>query len=81
MNKIKSTIAGIPCLINVTLYRPGVPPYVDGPDYNWHAGEPAEIEYEVLDTAGRPAPWLERKLTAADQRRIEEEIEKERREE
>jgi len=30
----------------------------------------------VCDRRGRPAPWLEKKLTSKDERRIEQEIAK-----
>jgi hypothetical protein len=35
----------------------------------------SECEWEVLDRNGRPAAWLERKLTDADRSRIDQEIE------
>lgn len=34
----------------------------------------SEVEFDVLDRRGRPAPWLERKLTDADRERIEYEV-------
>jgi hypothetical protein len=34
-----------------------------------------ESEWEVLDRNGRPAAWLERKLTDTDRSRIDQEIE------
>jgi hypothetical protein len=32
--------------------------------------EPEEFEFTILDRRGRPAPWLERKLTEADSDRL-----------
>lgn len=35
------------------------------------AGEPEQVTIEaVLDSRGRPAPWLDRKMTEADEERI-----------
>lgn len=34
-----------------------------------------DSEWTVCDRRGRPAPWLDRKLTADDKARIEQEIE------
>lgn len=33
-----------------------------------------EVEFEVLDRRGYPAPWLERKLNSGDKNAIEQEI-------
>lgn len=67
-------MAGIPCLINVTHYFKQKPM---GPraDSDWDCYGYTEIEFEVCDRRGRPAPWLERKLTLEDKQRIETEIE------
>jgi hypothetical protein len=66
-------LAGIPCIIDVTSLT-----VVAGEGY----GAPSEIdargwvesEFDVLDTRGRPAPWLERKLTEQITANIENEI-------
>ena len=61
---MKSHINGIPCEIRVTHYAPYVPA-------TWY--EPAdgpEVEFEVCDTRGYKAEWLERKLTIEDYERI-----------
>jgi len=73
--EIESTVAGIPCLIGVTEFSS-----VRG-SYSYNA--PSDMDYygysesawDVLDRRGRPAAWLERKLTDADRSRIEREIE------
>jgi hypothetical protein len=31
-------------------------------------------EWEVRDRRGRPAPWLERKLTEAERKRIDQQV-------
>lgn len=72
--EIKTTIAGIPCLIGVTHYE-----CVRG-SYNYNAASDldyygyTEAEWEVLDRRGRAAPWLAKKLTSSDAGRIEREI-------
>ena len=77
MMEIESRVAGIPCLIKVTHFES-----VRG-SYNYNAPSDmdyygyTESEWEVLDRNGRPAAWLERKLTEADRSRIDEEIETE----
>ena len=73
--EIESKVAGIPCLIGVTEFSS-----VRG-SYSYNA--PSDMDYygysesgwDVLDRRGRPAAWLERKLTDADRSRIEREIE------
>lgn len=67
-------MAGIPCLIKVTHYFKQKPM---GPsaDSDWDCYGYTEVEFEVCDRRGRPAPWLERKLTLEDKNRIEIEIE------
>jgi hypothetical protein len=61
--QFESRIAGIPCIINVTYYNIikgegcGAPSDID-------ARGGVESEFEVLDSRGRRALWLERKLNA-----------------
>lgn len=75
MTEIESRVAGIPCIIRVTHFES-----VRG-SYNYNAPSDmdyygyTESEWEVLDRRGRPAAWLERKLTDADRSRIDQEIE------
>jgi isopentenyldiphosphate isomerase len=71
--EIKTQIAGIPCLVYARISA------VEGSysrnavsDWDYYGWE--EIDFDVLDRRGRPAPWLERKLTSDDVRRIEDEI-------
>lgn len=70
-----SRVAGIPCQIGVTHYL-----HVEGSGNRWTANSDAdyrgytEVDFDVLDYSGRPAPWLERKLASADRARIEREV-------
>lgn len=72
--EIESRVAGIPCLIGVTDFSS-----VRG-SYSYHADSDmdyygySESEWVVLDSRGRPAAWLERKLTDDDYDRIEQEV-------
>jgi len=62
---INFRLAGIPCLIGVTEFHKVAPwkgsaascPSSD----DWYGY--TTVEFEVLDCRGRPAPWLEKKLT------------------
>lgn len=70
-----SHVAGIPCLIRVTEYTPGLPTRVYGTGMG-DADPPEDMsfEFEVLDRNGRPAEWLAEKLDANDQARIHDEF-------
>ena len=71
--KLETNIKGIPCLVNVMTFTK-VPPdpttWVSALDFYGYT----EIEFEVLDRRGSPAPWLERKLDDEERSRIEGEI-------
>ena len=69
---IESKVAGIPCRILIDrclIVQPN-----RRADSDWDFAGYTEIEFIVLDLRGRPAPWLERKLTDADTCRIESQI-------
>ena len=73
MSDFNSYVAGIPCTIAIQSYA-DVPSRLYGhPDDSTEGYY--ECEYEICDRKGRPAPWLERKATKEDHRRIEAEIE------
>lgn len=67
---INARIQGIPCLIDVINYEcaPALGPWADN-DMDCYGY--AEIDFEVCDRRGRPAPWLERKMTDSDVTEIE----------
>ena len=71
-NKVVMRIAGVPCLIGVTgyLYQPPCKghPSTCASDWDYYGYE--EIEWEILDRRGKPAPWLDRKLSPADRGEI-----------
>ena len=72
--EIETRIAGIPCTINVTHFSQvrGSFSYNAPSDLDYYGYE--EIEFDICDRNGRPAPWLERKATDEDLKRIEREI-------
>ena len=73
-NIINTRIAGIPAKVGVThVYKQRgshLPNEVSDLDYYGYM----EFEYEVLDTRGKRAVWLERKLTDVMRTQIEQQI-------
>lgn len=53
--QVPARVAGIPCLVRVDRYQ-------EVPDTHTEQGW-RDLEYQVCDRKGYPAPWLERKLT------------------
>lgn len=70
---MESTVSGIPCIIQVDRFF-RQKPLGRGCDSDWDCDGYTEIDFTVCDRRGRPAPWLERKLTIADRERIEVQI-------
>lgn len=71
---ISTRIHGIPCQVRVTHYCAADPRRTWGPPEQCWPAEPAEVEFEVLDSRGRTARWLERKMDDADTQAVEQEI-------
>ena len=68
--EIETRVAGIPCII-------GVEEYQEGNGNQWCDSDMDYYGYStwvVCDRRGRPAPWLAKKMTSKDERRIEQEI-------
>lgn len=72
--EIASRVAGIPCLIGVSHFDCVRGSYSYNAASDWDYYGYSESEWDVLDRRGRPAAWLERKLTDDDRQRIEQEI-------
>ena len=74
MAVIDSRVIGIPCQIGVINFES----YKGSFNYNAASAMDyygySEIEYEILDRRGRPAPWLASKLTASAEENIEAQI-------
>ena len=74
ITEIESRVAGIPCLIGVSHFECVQGSYSYNTASDWDYYGYSESEWDVLDRRGRPAAWLERKLTDEDRQRIEQEI-------
>lgn len=76
MIEIETRVCGIPCIAKLTSYESQAPHKGSAQscdsDMDYYGYE--EIEFEILDRRGRSAPWLQRKLTAADDSRIQTEL-------
>jgi hypothetical protein len=66
--EIETRVAGIPCIIGVADYQTGSYNYWASSDVDYYGYS----EWCVCDRRGRPAPWLERKMTKDDESHIEE---------
>lgn len=72
---MESTVAGIPCLVDVIRISGNyVPAKTNADPDSCYEAEYPEVDFEVCDRNGRPAPWLSCKMTDADAQRIEEQI-------
>lgn len=70
---LQTKIAGIPCQVKVLQCTTVSPDYsTRDSDIDYYGY--SEIDYEVCDRRGRRADWLARKMTKADEARIEQEI-------
>lgn len=74
LREFEDRVAGIPCVIAVTYWEPFRPGFLSGPPELCYPDEGGCGEWEVLDRRGRPAPWLERKLTDAERERIDQRV-------
>lgn len=62
---IEATVAGIPALLRVDTYTVVKGSHSRSAPSDWDYYGYTEVEYTVCDRRGRPAPWLERKITPA----------------
>ena len=67
-------VCGIPCQAVITSYYPGSPARLWGHPDSWEPADYAEVEFQVCDRRGRPASWLEKKMSPVERRRIESEL-------
>ena len=74
MTEFESRVCGIPCIIRVKYWEVYIPAQRSGPPERCYPEEGGEGEWEILDRKGRPAPWLERKMTENDHDRMNREI-------
>lgn len=71
---MRTKIAGIPCTVDFRVTGEYVPAKTNAPPESCYEAEYPEIDFTVCDQRGRPAPWLEEKMTPEDVARIEIEI-------
>jgi hypothetical protein len=74
MTEFSTHVCGIPCLVRVLEWEPFVPMCTRGHPDNWMPEEGGYGSWEILDTRGRPAPWLERKMKQADIESLHREV-------
>ncbi len=74
MMEFDTRVCGIPCIVRVTYWEAYLPAKVSGPPESCYPAEGGEGDWEILDTRGRPAPWLERKMTDRDRNLLSEEV-------
>lgn len=70
MSEFDTTVCGIPCIVRVLSWEPYTPAKVHGPPEHCYPAEGGEGDWEILDRKGRPAPWLEKKMTDRDITRL-----------
>jgi len=72
---MKTYIAGIPCQVgDIEVRGSYCPAKVNADPDDCYEAEYPEVSFVVQDQRGRPAPWLERKMTDEDLARITGEI-------
>ena len=71
---METHIAGIPCTVDYTIRGKYKPAKIDADPDSCYEAEYPEVEFTVCDRNGRPATWLEDKMTDEDRQRIENEI-------
>lgn len=71
---METKINGIPCTVDYTIRGKYIPAKVNADPDSCYEAEYPEVEFTVCDRNGRPAPWLEAKMTDEDRQRIENEI-------
>lgn len=68
-------VSGIPCICRVDVYHRAKPGRISGDPDDCFPPEPSEFEFSILTRKGKPAKWLEKKLTDDDIQRLEDEWE------
>ena len=73
MLKLNTTVCGIPCSVTArVVHHPGSRSWNAPSDLDYWGY--TDVDFTVLDQRGRPAPWLERKMTDNDVERLEQEL-------
>ena len=74
MSEFDTRVRGIPCIVRVTYWEPYIPAKISGPPDNCYPAEGGEGDWEILDSRGRPAPWLEKKMAPQDHAKLSKEV-------
>ena len=74
MNEFEVTVRGIPCIVRVTNWEAYQPAFISGPPDSCYPEEGGYGDMEVLDSKGRHAHWLEKKMTPSDWEALEQEV-------
>ncbi len=74
MIEFDTRVCGIPCIVRVTYWEAYIPAKISGPPENCYPAEGGEGDWEILDTRGRPAQWLEKKMTDRDHKLLSQEV-------
>lgn len=75
MSDMQTTIkGGLPCIARVTRFSPGYASKVNAEPDDCYEGEPDEVEFVLLTTNYKPAPWLYKQASESDLMRIEREL-------
>lgn len=71
MSDFETRVCGIPCIVRVLSWEDYLPAKISGPPEYCYPAEGGYGEWELLDLKGRPAPWLEKKMTDADRQEVD----------
>ena len=74
MTEFETAVCGIPCRVRVTEWEPYCPAVLRADPDDSSEEEGGHGTWEILDRNGRPAPWLERKITGQELAQLEHEI-------
>jgi hypothetical protein len=69
-----TSICGIPCKICITYWEPYRPAVIRADPGDCHPAEGGYGEWEILDGHGRPAPWLESKMSLQERAAMSREV-------
>lgn len=72
MIDFQTKVQGIPCIVQVMRHSYTRPDPYAASSEDFYGGW--ELDWHLCDQRGRPAEWLEAKLTDADRQRVEREI-------
>lgn len=71
LGEFEHRVCGIPCIVVVTSWEAYVPAKTYGPPESCYPEEGGCGEWEIRDRRGRPAAWLERKMSEEERERID----------